>query len=685
MVINLGTQDLSKKTVNREAEAVPQHCPKFYLYTRKGPETPQLVSGAERTLMFGEESFDYRGPYANHATAFANVVNEIGNACMIQRIIPDDAGPQANFLLWLDVLPCPVSIYERNTDGSIKLVNSAPVVVETAPGYKVKWVLTHYNTKSALSNGFGKATITAGDQTYTGGATPVQSQRYPIYGFKSAFVGAYGNLCGIRLWASTKLTSNAMPIRMMADKRAYPFNVSMIRQATPNTSPSIVPTLMNDQYVMVVAKPDVVDPSTQKQIFIGDTLLDSYQNTSDMNYPPLYGDFSTMEIYQNNIDLLISLFHTAEIPYITTWSDFTALEADRYLFNFISGLSSEGVSYQTYQFVDAANAIRLTEFTNIFASGGSDGTMNDANFAISVGTELERYLDPSDPLQEDAVNVESIFYDSGFPLATKYKAISFIALRKDTFLSLSTHDVNDRIMDSSEEHSIAIALRTRLQMYPESSYFTTGVVRAIINGECGNIRDSLYKKLVPVTYELAAKCSEYMGAGNGRWTQDKSFDIAPNHIIQRMHNISNTWVPATVRNRNWDVGLNWIQRYDRQRFFFPAFKTVYSDDTSVLNSMFTALAICQLVKIANAAWREYSGVSGLTNDQLIERVNNFVKRRTTGRFDNRFVITPNTVITTADEQRGFSFTLIVKIFSPSMKTVLTTYIEAHRLDDLVTA
>ena len=47
---------------------------------------------------------------------FANLANAEGNACMYQRVIPDDAGPEATITFWLDVLETTVDLYERNED-----------------------------------------------------------------------------------------------------------------------------------------------------------------------------------------------------------------------------------------------------------------------------------------------------------------------------------------------------------------------------------------------------------------------------------------------------------------------------------------------------------------------------------------------------------------------------------------
>ena len=94
MVIERGTQDLSARSLPREAEQVPIHCPKWYLYAQKGPTTPQLVTAANRVSLFGAKTFDMKSKFANYSTVFANAMAAEGNASMVQRIIPSDAGPE---------------------------------------------------------------------------------------------------------------------------------------------------------------------------------------------------------------------------------------------------------------------------------------------------------------------------------------------------------------------------------------------------------------------------------------------------------------------------------------------------------------------------------------------------------------------------------------------------------------
>jgi hypothetical protein len=141
----------------------------------------------------------------------------------------------------------------------------------------------------------------------------------------------------------------------------------------------------------------------------------------------------------------------------------------------------------------------------------------------------------------------------------------------------------------------------------------------------------------------------------------------------------------SVRNRFWDVGLNWVQRYDRRSFFFPAFKTVYDDDTSVLNSMITVAAIAYLNKISHAVWRDLSGVDNLSNAQLIDRSNAIVASKVKDIFDNRFVIVPDAHMTEMDVLRGYSWTQRIKIYADMMRTVMTTYVQAYRRESILTA
>ena len=683
MTIMQGIQDLSTRALVPEPEVLPTHLPKVYLYTQKGPTDPQLVSGNSLTNMYGVDSFDLRKQWATHATVLANLINAQGNAMMVQRVKPVDAAGPANIRVYLDVLPTKVPEYARNSDGSYEVdANGQPVATgNMINGFQVKWVVAPIPLDENDVATFGLGTPIPGDQSDT--TTHTQSQRYPIIDMEVPDFGSYGNNNGFRLWAPTSKSSSPIDDRLIAQEKVYPFRMACVSRSNPLTTPSIVQTQYAEQFVNLCFKPNTIDKNTDTQVYAGDVFIQAYQNLTSPSLPPQYGPFGRFKLYDANVEGLLAQFYAAELPFVDSFSDFDGSNNEEYRFNLISGVSSNAVPYHSYIVVTgAANSVRFTENSTVYATGGSDGTMDDISFAALVSAEVVKYSDENSILQDTARYPESIIYDSGFPLATKYDLCSFISTRKDTAVVLSTHDVDSPVLTASQESALAIALRTRLQMYPESEYFGTSTVRGMIVGRCGTMLNSQYTKKLPLTLEIATKAAKYMGAGNGIWKSGFSFDISPANNVDMFVDVNVTFTPATVRNKDWANGLNWVESFTRRTLYFPALKTVYDNDTSVLNSFFTMMACVELEKVGDRARRAYSGESSLTNDQVIERVNQFVIDNTVGRFDNRFIIKPNAYYTAADIARGYSWTLAIKLYAPNMKTVGTLLIQAYRISDL---
>jgi hypothetical protein len=685
MTIMRGVQDLSARTLDADSDQIPTHLPKVYIYAEKGPSTPQLVSGSARTNLYGSNTFDLRKPYANHQTVLSNVLAGAGNAQMIERIIPGDVGPRSNLLLSLDVLETEVVQYMRNPNGSIQkdAITGLPIPVlpeSKLPGYSVKWVLSHI-TDIAEEENFGNAQVSPGDRTSTG-ATPTQSQRYPILELRASSYGQVFDNSGIRLSAPTEMSPVPVNTHAMSGTGTYPFRLSVIRRATAASTPRPVETQFAEQFIDFTFKPGVINPITDARLSLSEIFLKSYQNTENNGYPMDLGDFGDIKVYDDNISSLLQGFYLTESLAMGMNTDFIGAADEYWLFNFLSGISSKGEPYYTYEIdTSTEDAVRLTESTNLFAKGGFDGTMNDDDFALSVAQAVAEYANPNSPLLNSAVNVESIIYDTGFPLATKRELCKFISERKDTFVVLSTYDVNGGDMSASDEHSVAIALKTYLQMFPESDYFGTSTMRGLIMGRYGSMTSSQYRKKLPMTIELAYKAAKMMGSSDGKWREGAVFDRAPNNEIKLFEKVNVTYTPAAVRNKDWALGLNWVQAFSRSELFFPALKTVYDEDTSVLNSFFVAMCCVELQKVGERVWREYTGSVRLTNAQLVDRVNNAVGRKTLGRFCDMFKVVPAAYFTSADTLRGYSWTLPIKLYANNMETVMTLDIQAYRMSD----
>lgn len=684
-LLNHGVKDESIRAVPRVPQELPQHLPKFLIYAQKGPsvldaEPEQLLVGNERIRMYGAETFTEGSPYFMHNNLFSNVVNKAGNAAMYVRLLGKNHGPKATLRLWLDVLPTTVDTYERNSDGSIKTnVAGDPIVTGSTPGYRVKFVVTNIESE-ANKNDFGNLTIVTGDQVDT--TTGATSNRYPIMEMRHSFYGKDGNLAGIRIFPQNVANVGMLPSKMINKERAYPFNFGVIRKNTETGNTKYVETLFGEQYIMVTFKPDTIDPLTRMRLYIGERALTSYQNLTDVRYPLEYGEFGEIKMYQENIDLLLGLFQAAEAPFLSSDSDFTADEADKYMFNFITGTDTRNIPYHSYIFADSADSVRFSANSNVFAAGGDDGEMTLENYAAAAGEYIERYGNPNDELMDNAYHVESHLYDSGFPLATKYKLINFIAERKDTFIHLVPGEFGERKLTAAEELSVAMSLQSRLALYPESSYFGTEVYRGMITGGVGKIRGSEVQDYVSLCYEIAYKSARYMGAGNGVFRHEFNPEGEPGHIITEMYDISHRYIPTNIKLRNWDMGLNQAERFDRTSYYFPAMKTVYGEDSSVLTGYIFACILLTVNKSLSKCQRIFSGRSDLTPAQLTKKVNDWLSEDLKGKFDDRVIIRPKAHFTTLDEVRNFSWTVPCEVGGKGMRTVMTAYAVARRYTDM---
>lgn len=686
LTTKLGIQDNSTRKLLLEPEALPSHCPKVWGYAQKGTGVPQLVVGNSRNQMFGDATFDPASKYFNHQTVVSNVFNKRGNAHMFQRIIPEDAGPKANYLLSLDVLATNIPQYVRDAQGEVmySLATDLPLIDSDAPavaGFKAKWVVTSVTSKTLGQTDaglFGSANVTDGDQT--DGAE--QSTRYPIMQFWANSEGEVFNLSGHRLWAATVDSTGGANERMLLANKAFPYRLAAVRKPTETSSAKLVLTEDGVPYFDFTFKANQVNAETTEQLSLEDIYLSKYQTVESPIANDKFADLSGFKIYHENIATLLAQFYALEKTHLNASSDFTGAADEMHLFNFMTGRSSAGVPYYTYMVdTSAVNAARLTESSNVMAAGGSDGTMSLSLFAAKVAEEVAEYANPDSDLQDTARWPESVIYDTGFPMTTKLEMCKFISERKDTAVVLGTYVVGEVPLTPSGEHARAVALRTRLQNWPESDYFGTNTLRGVIIGRHGLLIDSQYKGRLPLTIEFADKAAALAGASDGKWKADELFDMAPNNKITLFRDISDVYTPPKQHIKDWAVGLNYPMSFTRKTSYFPALKTVYDNETSVLNSVFVMMICQELQKIGERTHRNFSGVVSLTNAQLIEKVNKDVLRQCNGRFAGLVQVVPNAFISDGDEARGYSWTLPIEAYFNNMKTAMALSLQVYRMSD----
>lgn len=678
-IYSAGVNDKSRRTVSPQRDAIPTFLVKVWGYAKTGPTDPQLVVGQSRTFLYDATSFDERGKYATHATALSNVLNSKGNVQMFQRVIPKDAGPLSTIRLSLDLLPTTIPEYQRSEDGSIvKDADGLPIPTGVnIQGFKARWV-----SRIIPDGQMGLGTIQPGTQT--DGTT--QSKLIPVKDLQVPYIGADGNNAGLRMYSPVAVGLSPFDDRLLTEAKVYPYRMVCLKRADEQSTGKLVRTRFGDTSVQVSFKPDAINRNDPNGLlYVGDAFIQAYQNLDDPNVVPQRGIFDTLFVYDANVESILRQVYAAEAPFADQFSDFVGDNVDEelYMFNIVGATSSKNVPYHSFVIDNSGvDTVRMSENSVFYAKGGSDGTMSEALFATLVSEQVADYSDTNSPLQDRVVNCESFVIDSGFPLFAKYELTKAISIRKDIGVILSTHDVLGTTLTAAEESSIGAALRTRLQLYPESEFYGTSVMRGMVVAHSGEFLDGSYRKRLPLTLEIAKKSADYMGAADGKWKNGLIFDSAPLSEVTSFKNVNATFKPDSVRNVDWRNSIVTAQSFKRRSVFFPALKTAYDDDTSVLNSFFAMCGCIELQKVGYRSWQYFTGSIRRTRAVLKRDVEKFISDDVKDRFDGNFVIIPEVYFTQADMDRGYSWSTRIQMGANNMTTVNSFELESYRTEDL---
>lgn len=718
MVLFRYTKDLSNRKLTFDKTPYPQHLPVFYIQADDGPDTRQFVSPQEALALYGIETFDLTGAYANHQTFGANVAFKNANVCCIHRMTQ---GHIANALLSLDVAEVDdIPVYRRDAQGYIIYNQNKEPVQDgnrTTTGFRSKWVLTSmhgFTNDDPLASDFGKKMIGAGSMSNFDG-TP--SKLYPIHELAYNHKGSKGNLFGYRMFALDSRVDN-FSVQDVIDKNIFPYRFGVIHKPDRFSSPRFVETMYSETSTDISFTKAARDRYTNQSYHLDDVLKNRYSNTDDESRPLFYGQFDDLtHVYQHHVEVILDKFVRAELDYAHLHPteansfpfskfNYNPNSSQRHLFNFLSGSDWNGVPYHTFVIDDlnmVANNIRMNRYNNIFMNNGMDNMLSVIDYEKMVVIEVDKYADCDNAVQDLAVNPESILYDTGFTVDTKRKLVNFIAVRPDVFYAAGTYVDDNQVMGYTapvgedpapvtahrygiaEEIGVATALTARFNQSPESTYFGTPVVRGLIYGGSCKWLNSPWPYRVSMIMDLIDKASRMMGAANGRWKAIHSFASAfdnKGNLLLNSTDINIPWIPPRLRIINWEVGLVLPLMYQRGVAFTPGMKTVHPNSTSVLNNFKLAMVICKCNKVAHEAWREFAGTDDLTDALLLEYIEQFVTDRTDGIFAGEAVTIPDATMTADDKLRGYSVSLAIDVYAGNMRTVFNVHVRAHRLSDL---
>jgi len=717
--VNLGADDQSPRTVLATEEDIPTHMPWVVYRAPKGPTKRTIFTSDKFRLAATDAAIDKSGKFYHHQTPFIEGLFNQGNIVMGLRLVSLDAGPKANVTVYMDYLYTDVPNYLRTSTGDLVADSStgAYKVDPTTPtikGYKIKYI-SEYDTYAKDVSGkitFDPDSVPLGlKKSKTGTMTDGtnQSIMVPIYEARASEKGSGYNLNGFGL---TTMYNSDADTTIISKTKALPYGLYLVNKVTENSSPINVRTLSGETSVIISLKEKAIHPATNGKIDFESVFKNLWFNETDKTKRIAYKEYDGLYFYRSNFETALKLFVNEEVKYLSntpaawndginaassSWFDFTTTDAtaiinDIYLMNPFVCKSSTAVQYFTISKDTESSTLTGTQAevqfsgsTPIYLSGSDDGTLTDQAFEDAFAVELKRYLDSDDTgVMDTAINVDSIMYDSGFSLPIKMAMINYITVRKDTAVALATYlaSMGEKYQSLTDAAAIGTALETRLMLAPESTYFGTSVARCIICLGEGNIKNSDYTNLVPLTYELAVKNAAMMGASNGLWKIDELFDTAPKAKLDYIINYKPEDIPESYKTTLWNNGLVYAQPYDRSSYHVAAWQTVYSDDTSVLNSWWGSFALTVLAKTSDKVWRMNTGSTKLTDAEFIDKVKADYNKELKDVFGSLFTVVPVVYIDDNDTARGYSWHAICKLYGNVIKTKQVYNTGVYRASDL---
>ncbi|EBG5619607.1 hypothetical protein FI241_12810 [Salmonella enterica subsp. enterica] len=663
-----GWQDNSVPELVRTPTGDAIHKPLIFTFAARGVDNEAFpLTGDNALSLLGRNVFDLRGPYATFNTPYQAMFNANANECMYQRLIPEDA-KTASVRVFADVLETKVPSYERDSNGIVQYDNSGkPKIKEQVDGLVIVFrsVVIDETTPA-----IGAGVVIEGTMTGEGGT---KSKLYPLFDIAGPYAGADVNGFGFKLIPLSEKSSPALTSSYQNEVGGRVYTLQWFETLAGVTSPVVWKTLTGMSSINFSFKPDAYYQPMRTQLDFEVVVADAYRQTMpDIGELPDYGPFEQFYLYRENLETVLGLAQAA----ITTDAP-----ADPYMVDIFGGYDLLGQPYDGLQVNPATETGKVVfSASNIhYLQGGSDGTMNNDVYDELVRREMLLFPDDGKVRYDNELKYSlGCFWDSGFSFDTKAALVNFIGRSRNTFLTLATHVYSQGRNDEQTEESAKIALIELITAVPESAYYGTPAARGMVTGQSAFIKNSSYKKPVPMNYSLANFFSKYLGAGDGRAKPAYRFSRGELTIIEDLTDLSMPWKGNEVYASDWDVSLITARSYDYYRLFIPAIQSIYSEDRSVLNNALFNFMMTYVYRVSDRVWADMSGEAAMTDDERAKMIENKIIERLEGRLDNVAVVTPKAYFTADDKSNGYSVTLDLIAEGGVLLTQFNTTIKVYR-------
>lgn len=490
----------------------------------------------------------------------------------------------------------------------------------------------------------------------------------PLFTIEAADPGTWGNYVGIEIFKSDDTIQNTLGVEL----GAVVYDAVIIIEDEKTGRRSHLPNLFGESVTRFVLKRDAI--SNGIDYYFDEIMKRCYIEEQDnISRQAWFSDFK---------------FHLEEAATKST-------SAEYWKTDLLTNILPEG-------------AKGFVKGKSWFCKGGDDGFPNETGTPTLGKIDKQRRYDEavrhwltnitdSSPITDMAKYPFSTIWDTGFTKETKLAFTGIQKLRKDIWIAASvpskfkyTNNGNTTYFEPSKElttqESISLAsyYRTMFSLNLESTEYGTPYARGIlvlqdgVNKKLGQQRNSLI-------YAIFRMVAEYCGSSSGKWTNGKAFDTEDNNVLNGWYDVSCDYLAPTPKELAWDAGVIYAQNKNINSMFFPAFQTLYPNDTSVLNNIFTMMACCHIQHVHYKAWAMVTGNTKYADDQLAEQIDLYMNKELRGVFDDRFIIEVKTSFNPVDKANGYSWTTETFIYSNMTRHLGTFRVIARRMpDDTIT-
>lgn len=633
-------------------EITPIHLPYVFIQGGRGKEDTLLLTGDALSTVYGDDMLNYRSKYASPSTLLARQAASTGSAIFTKRLVSPDA-KYARIRIGVEVVDDILPVYLRNPDGSYKKdkdgnrIQDGNIVTNKT---KMRWVVNH-DKDADNPNDFGKDQVVIGSMTAT--ADDAQSTYYPILDGLVSWRGEDGNNIGLRIEAPTALSSNPTRTDIIERIGAFLYRIQFVERKSSRTSPTVIRTINGMEQETFALQTGVVHPDDETDLSFDKVVVDAYEYNETGN-TPIFAPMDQLYVYQNNVDELTKRLYKAEseVDGNNLLTDVEFLDGQM---NIFTGVDYNGIPYYSVEVLDADQGGVIFDGTSTYyAIDGSDGTVDWDTFDALAKQQFESFGRMGEDLEDMAFYPFSIVYDIGYKVDTKKAMANVLSLRPDVMIIASTHTWKGVELNVDEESSMGAMLRNYYRLHPESVLYNTPACRAAVFMQYGESIEAPSLGKVPLTLEVANKLATYMGASDGviRGTR---IDNNPGNVVTTMRKINKTYRNATVRDRDWENGLNYVQTYNRNSNFFPAWGTIYNNDRSVWRSLINVIIGCDLTRVCYRLWAETTGTTGMDETLFLKLMGERFLEYTTGRYNDHVTVKGRFYLDKEDGYNGFSY------------------------------